>query len=180
MADAETITAEQYADLKAQLDKVNSDLEFQKSEARKAFEKRDELKKQIEETERKKAEENNEFKTLYEKEQTEKAKLLTELEEVKPFKEKFTALESDIRKGYLDSIKDEDLRKIAETLNTEQLKIYSAKHSDKGVATDENRPGKGKLNFEGKKWDDLTSKELDQLAKENPDRYNQLRKEKYK
>jgi len=183
MADANELTAEQLKEqlttLEAQLAKEKSDKEFQIAEAKKAFEKRDEYKKQIEEEQRKKAEENNEFKTLYEKEQAEKAKLLTELEEVKPFKEKFTALESDIRKGFLDAIKDEDLKKIGETLTTEQLKIYSAKHGDTPPA-DSNRSGKSKLNFEGKTWDDLTSKELEQLAKENPDRYNQLKKEKYK
>jgi len=184
MAEAE-LTAEQLKEqldsIKAEKDKLNSDLEFQKAEAKKAFEKRDEYKKLIEETEKKKLEENNEFKTLYEQKAEAEKKLLADLEDLKPYKEKYTALETEIRKELLDVIKDEDLRKIGESLSTEQLKVYSSKHKDTAPPPgDGNRSGKAKLDYANVKYDDLTAEQLDTLKKENPERYAQLRKEKYK
>jgi len=50
---------------------------------------------------------------------------------------------------------------------------------DKKPGADEGRYGSGHLNTQGKKWDDFTSVQLDQINKDTPSEFSRLRKEKY-
>jgi len=180
MSDDKTITAEQYAELKAQLDKVNSDLEYQRSEAKKAFEKRDEYKKQIEEAETKKAQEQNQFKELYEKEQETKKALESEVNTYKPYKEKWETYETTRRGSLLEKVEDADLKKAYEKLELSDLELVVAKITSKTPPTDQGRSGKTNFDYNGKKWDEISSADKETLAKDQPDIYRKLYYEKFR
>lgn len=180
MSDDNTITAEQYEELKAKLEKVNSDLEFQKTEAKNAFTKRDELKQKLEAIEKEKLETNNEFKTLYEKANEEKGTLLKQIEELNPFKERWTSYETARKETLLKDIEDPDLKKVGEKLDLLDLETFAEKVKKKTVTTDAGRGGNGNFNFEGKKWDEISPKDKEELAKNQPELYKKLYYEKYR
>lgn len=180
MSDDNTLTAEQIAQIKADLDKTKADLEFQKSEAKKAFEKRDEFKKQLETIEEEKLKATNQFQDLYEKEQERATSLEKQLEELNPFKDKWTSYETGRRETLLKEIEDPDLKKVGEKMELLDLETFTAKVKKPILNTDGGRSGGGSFNYEGKKWDDLQSKDKEELSKSNPDLYRKLYYEKYR
>ncbi len=179
MSDDNTITAEQYAELKAQLDKEKSDKEFQIAEAKKAFEKRDELKQKLEAIEKEKLESTNQFQDLYKKEQENSTTLKSQLEEVLPYKEKWTSYETARRETLLNDIDDPDLKKVGEKMELSDLETFAVKIKKPTVSTDSARGG-GKIEYDGKKWDELSSDDKEKLSKDKPDIYKKLYYEKYR
>jgi hypothetical protein len=182
MSDDKTITPEELEQHKAEIEKLKSDLEFQKSESRKAFEKRDELKRQVDEAERVRLEKENEFKALYEKTkndlETYKVEKENELNEVKPYKEKWTSYETLRKETLLGQITDIDIKTIGSKMELSDLEVFVSKQTNR-LPGDDGRSGKTKLNYEGKKWNDLSSDDKDTLHKENPDKYKQLLRERF-
>lgn len=180
MSDDNNITAEQLEALKADLEKTRADLEFQKTEAKKAFEKRDEFKKQIDAIEEEKLRATNQFQDLYKKEQERASTLERQLEELNPFKEKWTSYETARRESLLKEIEDADLKKVGEKMDLLDLETFTAKVKKPIVNTDGGRGGGGSFNYEGKKWDDISSKDKEELNKNNPELYRKLYYEKYR
>lgn len=180
MSDDNTLTAEQIEQIKADLEKTKSDLEFQKSEAKKAFEKRDEFKKQLEAIEEEKLKATNQFQDLYKKEQERALTLEKQLEELNPFKDKWTSYETARRESLLKEIEDPDLKKVGEKMELLDLETFTAKVKKPIVPTDGGRGGNGSFNYEGKKWDDISSKDKEELVKTNPELYRKLYYEKYR
>lgn len=180
MSDDNNITAEQLEALKADLEKTRADLEFQKTEAKKAFEKRDEFKKQIDAIEEEKLKATNQFQDLYKKEQERASTLEKQLEELNPFKEKWTSYETARRESLLKEIEDADLKKVGEKMDLLDLETFTAKVKKPIVNTDGGRSGGGSFNYEGKKWDDISSKDKEELNKNNPELYRKLYYEKYR
>lgn len=180
MSDDNTITAEQYAELKAQLDKEKSDKEFQIAEAKKAFEKRDELKQKLEAIEKEKLESTNQFKELYEKEKENSTTLKGQLDEVMPFKDKWTSYETTRKTSLLNDIEDPDLKKVGEKYELADLEVLVAKIKKPSLATDGGRGGQGNFSYEGKKWDDIDAKGKEELVKNQPELYKKLYYEKYR
>lgn len=180
MSDDNSITAEQLEALKADLEKTRADLEFQKTEAKKAFEKRDEFKKQIDAIEEEKLKATNQFQDLYKKEQERASTLEKQLGELNPFKEKWTSYETARRESLLKEIEDADLKKVGEKMDLLDLETFTAKVKKPIVNTDGGRRGGGFFNYEGKKWDDISSKDKEELNKNNPELYRKLYYEKYR
>ncbi|WP_276979143.1 hypothetical protein [Flavobacterium filum] len=183
MAEANELTSEEVAKqleaTKAELDKFKSDLDFQKSEAKKAFEKRDEYKQELEKLKNKDLETNNQFKELYEKEKENATTLTKQLEELNPYKEKWTTWETTRRETLLAKVTDEDLKKVYQKYELTDLEVVVAKLEAKPLSTEGGRGG-GTFNYDGKKWDDISSANKEKLAKDQPDLYRKLYYEKYR
>lgn len=188
MSDDNNLTAEQLKEqldsIKAEKDKALSDLEGLKADAKKAFEKRDELKKQLEEAEKAKLEGSNQFKELYEKEQSKaveleqkQSDLMKQVSELDGYKTKWTTYETSKRADLLSKVKDEDLKPIYEKMELIDLEKLITKQVP-AVSSDGSRSG-GVFNYDGKKWDDIPMKDRDTLAKDNPELYKKIYYERY-
>jgi chromosome segregation ATPase len=165
-----------------------------KKKNRELQEKLDAIEKEKQEAERKRLEEQNEFKTLYEKSESEKADLkkineelngkLSPLEQqAKEAEEKAAKVEAERRKELLDRLEDEDLKKIAEKIPAnEDLRAFvetSLEKLNKRIGADGGRTGKfRKETISGKKWKDLTMQEKSDLKKNDPELYNKLYNER--
>lgn len=172
--------AKQLEATKAEMDKLKSDLEYQKSEAKKAFEKRDEFKQELEKLKNADLEKQNQFKELYEKEKENSTNLSKQLDELNPFKEKWTSYEKSRRETLLNEVKDEELKTVAQKLELTDLEKFAEKLKGTKLPTEAGRGGTGNFNYEGKKWDDLQSKDKEELHKSQPDLYRKLYYEKYR
>jgi DNA repair exonuclease SbcCD ATPase subunit len=179
MADDQTLTAEQVEQLKADLAKERSDKEFQIAEAKKAFEKRDEFKKQLEAIEKEKLESTNQFQDLYKKEQERSSTLEKQLEELNPFKDKWTSYETARRETLLKEIEDADLKEVGAKMELLDLEKFATKIKKPVLPTDGGRGG-GSFDYDGKKWDELSSDDKEKLSKDKPDIYKKLYYEKYR
>lgn len=131
-----------------------------------------ELQKQIEEGNKKQAEEQGKFKELYEKELEHAKQLQAEAETYKPFKEKYETFEQLTRNELLAKL-DEKHKAIANDLPIEKLKTYvelnSVQHN-----YDKTKPNGLAFSVEGKNWTDFSMKELEELRKVNPDLVKKL------
>ena len=107
-------------ELKTQLDALKQELDFQKSEAKKAFEKRDAAKKELDEYQRKQLEEQEKYKELYES-------TLKEFEENKKtyatVQEQYENLVTSQKEELLGRL-DGDAKKFAETLDIDKLREF--------------------------------------------------------
>lgn len=171
------------------IEKANSDLEFQKNESKKAFEKRDEVK--------------NEFRSYKSQVIAGQAPEVQDLsKKVLDYEMKFEGLEKSIEdyktllenankvKTDIETKQREDLlkslpegsesRKFAEGLNDlDKLRSFVEVAKKEKIGVDGGKPGgNGKLD-PNKTYDDYTSRELDEMKKEHPEAYEQLRKKKY-
>lgn len=184
MSDDSSLTPEamqaKLTELEGKLTQTVSDLEFQKSEARKAFEKRDEFKQKLETIERETLEKGNEFKPLYEQELNEKTTLKSQLEEVLPYKDKWNTYEATRKEFLLGKVADEDLKKVYQKYDLVDLELVVAKLETKPVPTDGSRGGGGSFNYDGKKWDEISSADKEKLAKDQPELYKKIYYEKYR
>lgn len=129
MADAENkeVETSDLETIKKQLETVTAELEYQKAESKKAFEKRDAYKKQIEEAEKKALEEQGKYKELYEAKEKEFSELNKSLEDIKKEKEeavnKMTAWETAQRDALTKNL-SEDEKEIAAKLSLDELGKY--------------------------------------------------------
>ena len=184
MAEANELTVEQLqqklTELESKVTTLATDKEYWEKEAKGAFEKRDGFKKQLESIEKEKLESTNQFQDLYKKEQERATTLEKQLEEVKPFKERWTNFETTRKESLLKDIEDPDLKEVGKKYELEDLEILVAKIKKPILPTDGGRSGGGSFNYEGKKWDDLQSKDKEELSKSNPDLYRKLYYEKYR
>ena len=180
----DTMTAEQLKEkldtTNAELEKLKSQAEFEKSEAKKAFEKRDELKKRLDALEKEGLEKENQFKPLYEKSEAEKSELKKQLDELSPFKDKWTTYESSRRETLLKEVEDAELKEVAGKLDLIDLEKFTAKIKKAPLPTDAGRSGEGIIDVSGKKWDDISSADKEKLKEKQPEIYKQLYYARYK
>lgn len=178
--DTTNVSAE---DLQKQISELKSRLDYERSEAKKAFEKRDELKKQLDAIEQKKLEENAQYKDLSNTLKADKEALETKVADAKAeaeaFKTRLAEIEKAQREKLLSSLKDEKLKKFAENI-TDLAQLEEFVNLNPSVSVNTSRPGKGFRNYEGKSWDDFSSEELEELYKDNPEVYAKLKRQKFK
>jgi chromosome segregation ATPase len=128
---------------------------------------------------RQKLEAENKFKELNETLKTENETLKTKVGEVTTLTEKLSALETERRNELLELLTDEH-KEFAKDLPLEKLPAYVKLHKDTKIGVDGGRSGAFTFTIDGKKWDDFTSKELEEIQKKNPNLYDTLKKQKYK
>lgn len=120
-------------ELKSQLEALRQELEFQKSEAKKAFEKRDAAKKELDEYQGKQLEQQEKYKELYE----------TTLKEFEENKKTYETVQEQYdnliksQKQELLSVLDGDARKFAETLELDKLREFVKIHSKSKAPLDD-------------------------------------------
>ena len=169
--------------------KINSDLEFQKGESKKAFEKRDEVKKEfrefktqvasgqapeVQETVKKVLDYEQKFDLL----NNEKEDFRTKLEQAE---NKLKEINLKQREHLLESFPvGTELRKFAEGLDDlDKLSNFVTVTKKEKIGVDGGKPG-GEMKIDpSKTYDDYTSKELDEMKKKQPEAYNQLYRKKY-
>ena len=184
MAEANELTAEQLqqklTELESKVTTLATDKEYWEKEAKSAFGKRDEFKQKLETIDKETLEKNNQFKDLYEKEQQAKNDLQKLFDEVNPYKEKWTNFETTRRETLLTKVIDEDLKKVYQKYDLNDLELVVAKLESKPVSTDSSRSGGGSFNYDGKKWDEISSANKEKLAKDQPELYRKIYYEKYR
>ena len=171
------------------LTKLNSDLEFQKNEAKKAFEKRDEVKNQF-----------RDYKTQIVSGQAPEVQDLTK--KVMEYEQKFDLLERTIedfktkneqaesklseinakqRNQLLESFPaGSDLRKFAEGIDDlDKLNQFVLVAKKEKINVDGGKPGGDFKPDTSKTYDDYTSAELNEMKTKYPEAYNALYKKKY-
>lgn len=106
-----------------------------------------------------------------------------QITELTPFKEKSTKLENDRREELINLLpENEQLRSVAKKITSlEDLKEYVTVTNESlgKKANDGGRGGKGHINTDGKKWDDFTFADRQELKKNQKEIYDKLFKEKY-
>jgi len=172
-----------------QILKLNSDLEFQKSESKKAFDKRDAIK--------------TEFKSFKEQVITGQAPEVQELnkkvfdfetkfdsmeKELEDYKVKYTEVDTRIKDinekkktELLSSLPDgSEKKKFAEGLNDlDKLEDFVKLAKIETIGVDGGKGG-GDLKLDpNKKWDDYSSKDLEEIKKKHPEAYKELYSKKY-
>src|SRR5574343_546700 len=161
MSEDNNLTAEQLqaklAELESTVNQFKTDKEYWEKEAKSAFSKRDEFKKQIEEAERQGLETNKKFEDLYKKEQELTQTLKSDVDAFKPYKEKWETYETSRRSFLLEKVEDADLKKAYEKLDLTDLEIIVGKITAKPPATDGARSGKSTFDYNGKRWDEISS-----------------------
>lgn len=125
-----------------------------------------------------------EFQSLYEETKVKAEGLEKTVAELNSYKEKYTKVETDRRNELLAQLPeaDEELKKVATKItDLEDLKEFvTVAISKLGKKTvDGGRGGKGKVNVDGKSWDDFTFKERQELFVSNREAYDQLYRKKY-
>ena len=167
MAEANELTAEQLqqklTELEGKVTTLSTDKEYWEKEAKSAFEKRDAFKQDLEKLKNKDLETNNQFKELYEKEKENTSSLTKQLEELNPYKDKWTTWETTRRETLLAKVTDEDLKKVYQKYDLNDLELVVAKLEAKPLNTDGSRGG-GSFNYDGKKWDEISSANKEKLA----------------
>lgn len=178
-----------------------------RDEGKKAFEKRDEIKKeskaQIDALEEKIANyekqiaegkissdllssKNAEIQNLKEKVETisneSKSQIETLRGENETFKKQNEELENSTKLEILDSITDnevkESLKDLPLSLLRTQAKLWREKLSEKGGSFN-SKHGKTKLDTANKVWDDFTFDERNKIKEETPEVYERLRKTRF-
>lgn len=176
-------------DYEGNLTKLNSDIEFQKNEAKKAFEKRDEVKNQfrdyktqvvsgqapeVQEVSKKVLEYESKFDTLektLDEYKTKHEQAETKLKEINE-KQRTQLLES-LPAG-------SDVRKFAEGLDDlDKLSSFVLVAKKEKIGVDGGHAG-GDLKIDTTKtYDDYSSKELNEMKTKYPEAYNTLYRKKY-
>lgn len=181
------MTEEQAAETAQKLEQIQKDLEFQKAEAKKAFEARDNAKKELESLRAAEAElkalkekqqtEQGQFKELAEQKAKEAEELKKKLDEIDPkaksLEEKLQKIEFE-RKEELLSQLDEKHKEFAKDLDLDKLKSYVDLHKEEKPGTATGKAGGLNFTIEGKKYDDFTVKELLEIEKKNPELLKKL------
>ena len=121
---------------KTELELLKEQLEFQKSEAKKAFEDRDKVKKKLQDIADKKLKDDGDLATLLKQREEELSAKETELIETKKKADAYDERVKKEREELINSIEDKDLKKIAEKLEPEDLKLYAEKHGKKELGVD--------------------------------------------
>lgn len=120
--------------------------------------------------------EQGKYKELYE---SVSPKLTTLESENATLKSKVDAIESETRKELLDRF-PEGKRDAVKDLPLETLRdLAKFETTETKGSSFSGRPGKTKLQTEGKKWEDFTFDQRKQINKDNPDEYNRLYKDKF-
>lgn len=175
-------------------EKLKERILFLESESKKAFEERDKAKRDAAEFERLKTvesdfkkikdaelEKNNEFKTLAENAKAELETANKKLAELEPLKnqleEKLTAVET-ARKTELIEQLDDSYKDFAKDLSIDKLTDFVKLH--KKVETTNGKPGQMTFTTEGKKWEDFSTAELEEIAKKSKTLFDKLNKERLK
>lgn len=173
------------ASLSENLTKAASDLDFQKAEAKKAFEARDEAKREAKAIKDRTG--AGTYSELYESVVKEKELLSTELEAIKKEKDGFASqldkIKEDSRNSLLATLpQDSAVKKLGESFDfkTEsgmnQLKTLSDMFSKGQFAPDPGRSGEFTIDA-NKGWWDYTAADLDKIKEKNPDHYEKLKRE---
>jgi hypothetical protein len=127
MADAE-LTAEQIEELKQKAEQAD----YYKTEAEKAFKKRDELKKKLEDEAKAKAEEQGKFKELYESTVPKITEFEKTIEQLRLEKEQALKVKNDFekeqRESLLKDLPDGDEKEIGSKLDLMDLRKYVELH----------------------------------------------------
>lgn len=121
---------------KSELELLKEQLEFQKAEAKKAFEDRDKVKKKLQDIADKKLKDDGDLATLLKQREDELSAKDTELIEAKKKADAYDERIKKEREELINSIEDKDLKKIAEKLEPEDLKLYAEKHGKKELGVD--------------------------------------------
>lgn len=176
-------------DYEGSLTKLNSDIEFQKNEAKKAFEKRDEVKNQfrdyktqvvsgqapeVQEVSKKVLEYESKFDTLEKTLEDYKSK--HELAETK-----LKEINEKQRTQLLESLPaGSEVRKFAEGLDDlDKLNSFVLVAKKEKIGVDGGKAG-GDFKIDvTKSYDDYTSKELNEMKTKYPEAYNTLYRKKY-
>lgn len=138
-----------------------------------------EFKKLQQSEKEKELQEQNKFKELAEaKEKTlnekvvEMENLKKQIEELSETKKQYDDFQKSVREELLSKL-DENHKAIANDLTIDKLKTYVELNS-KGHNYDKSRSGGLSFNTDGKKWEDFTSKELQEIEKVNPELLRKL------
>lgn len=129
MADAENkeVETSDLETIKKELAETKKRAEFLESESKKAFEKRDAYKKQIEETEKKALEEQGKYKELYETKEKEFSEVAKTVEQLQKERDealtKMTAFEKAQREALTKDLSDEE-KSLTSKLDLEELGKY--------------------------------------------------------
>lgn len=123
----------------SEIEKIKQEAEFYKAEAKKAFEKRDQLKKELEEREQKALEEQNKYKELYEslnpKLKEFEEKLAKTEQEKEEYLSKLKSVEDSTKQELMAELSDEH-KAIASKLSLEDLREYVKINRKQTVKTD--------------------------------------------
>lgn len=128
--------------LKKELEETKKQAEeakFYKEEAKRAFEKRDAVKKQLEEIEKKKLEEDGKYKELYEAKEKEFSETFKTLEQLKAERDEAVKVKDSFiettRNELLKDLPDEH-KELAKQLDLESLRKYVELNGKKQIKTD--------------------------------------------
>lgn len=152
----------------------NRRLEFEKLQGE-----LNEFKKLQQSEKEKELQEQNKFKELAEAKEktlnekvTEMENLKKQIEELSETKKQYDDFQKSVREELLSKL-DENHKAIANDLTIDKLKTYVELNS-KGHNYDKSRSGGLSFNTDGKKWEDFTSKELQEIEKVNPELLRKL------
>lgn len=158
-------------EIKALQEKADKVAEFE-SKLQEAIKERDKAKGKLRELDDAEAFKKGESERLLLEKKTELEKLQGELAEAKTYKEKFEAIETQTRTELLAKLDDKH-KAIANDLPIDKLKSYVELNT---TSHDYNKNRTGGLSFQtdGKKWEDFTPKELQEIEKVNPELLKKL------
>lgn len=126
-----------------------------------------------------KMQEQGQFKELSEKLKLENAELKKQAEKVAEYETRLNQIEEQRKKELLEKL-PETLRTEWQDANTDILsKVVKTFETAPKKTHDGGFSGKSQKDYSGAKWDDLTTAELEELKKTNPDIYNKIYKTKY-
>lgn len=140
------------------------------------------LKEKLQAIEEEKAKANGEFQKLAELKSTEAEELRKQVESLKVYEERYTAIEKSQREELLSKLDEAD-REEWKAVSLDVLKAHvKAVEKYKGTPTkhDAGRSNGKALDIQGKTWDDFTTSERDELREKYPDVYNKLYNQKFR
>ena len=149
-----------------------------KAKLKKAEEERQLAMQKLADAEKKKAEEEGEFRSLYETEAEKNARLAKELEENKEYRTKYEEIEQERRAELIGRLPEGELREVAETITDRTaLSKYvtvTLKSLDSVIIPDDSKGGKT-FELGNRTWNELTVAEKEELRVKNPKLYEDLK-----
>ena len=172
-------------DKQSEGDKSNGDLtalkekiEYLEKEQKQLIQQRDEVKQKLRKIDEDEAIKKGEYEKVIASANSELEKLKSEFESAKQYETKFNELDKRIRAEALEKLSDEH-KKIAESLPTDLLQDYVKINSKQSAGMDTGTNGRGAVDLSGKKWQDFSSVELEDIKKNNESGYMKLYRERF-
>ncbi len=160
------------------LAELQRQIEFLRNESKEAFRTRDEVKNKLREFETAEEMKKGNYEKVIADKSSELEALRAEAEELKKTKEQFEKFQSSLKEELISQLPEEH-KSIAGKLSLEDLREYVKLHQKKEAPGTETARAGGNANVDYSKVTDakkLTLKELEEIRKVNPVKYNELLK----